>query len=48
MQGLGLTDPRKVAYDRPSPKLVAFLARHFDLHNGDLQPNRFMIFESFL
>jgi hypothetical protein len=38
----------QIAYDRPSPKLVAFLARHFDLHGGDLQPNRFMIFEGFL
>lgn len=42
------TQPIRLAYDRPSPKLVSFLARHFQLVNGDLQPNRFMIFEGFL
>lgn len=39
---------RSVAYDRPSPKLLAFLSKHYDLRHGDLQPNRFMIFEGFL
>jgi hypothetical protein len=39
--------PRLLAYDRPSPLLVAFLAKHFQMTAGDLQPNRFMIFGGF-
>jgi alpha-tubulin N-acetyltransferase 1 len=33
-----------LAYDRPSPKLTAFLAKHYGLTNADLQPNRYAIF----
>lgn len=40
-----INDPHRIAYDRPSPKLVSFLAKHFNLTGGDLQPNRFMVFE---
>lgn len=47
-QVLRVPGPHCVAYDRPSPKLVAFLARHCELRNGDLQPNRFMIFDGFI
>jgi hypothetical protein len=36
-----------MAYDRPSPKLISFMSRHFGLRDGDLQPNRYMIFEGF-
>ena len=41
-------NPCVFAYDRPSPKLISFLAKHYDMKNGDLQPNRFMIFDGFL
>jgi alpha-tubulin N-acetyltransferase 1 len=43
---MGFT-PAQMAYDRPSPKLTAFLQRHFSLGVGELQPNRFMVFEGF-
>jgi alpha-tubulin N-acetyltransferase 1 len=36
--------PHALAYDRPSPKLVSFLAKHHQLVNPDLQPNRYAIF----
>ncbi|RYY86961.1 GNAT family N-acetyltransferase [archaeon] len=36
--------PGQVAYDRPSPKLIPFLHKHYDLHQPDLQPNRYTIF----
>ncbi|KXS21322.1 DUF738-domain-containing protein [Gonapodya prolifera JEL478] len=37
--------PRHVCYDRPSPKLRAFLARHFGLTDGMVQPNNFLVFD---
>ena len=40
--------PCKVAYDRPSPKLLSFLSKHFSLTNPDAQPNRYTIYEGFL
>lgn len=40
--------PHKIAYDRPSPKLLAFMKKHFGLAQPDLQPNRFCLFEGFL
>ena len=40
-------DPRKIAYDRPSNLLSSFLAKHFDLHNPDVQPNRYAIYDGF-
>lgn len=36
--------PNTLAYDRPSPKLVSFLKKHYGLINSDLQPNRYAIF----
>jgi GNAT acetyltransferase, Mec-17 len=39
--------PEFLAYDRPSPKLVAFLAKHHGLVHGITQPNNFMIFRGF-
>mgnify|MGYP000179799578 CR=1 FL=1 len=36
--------PNTLAYDRPSPKLIAFLSKQYGLVNSDLQPNRFAIF----
>ena len=44
---LGLFDPVKLAYDRPSPKLIAFLRKNYKMINHDLQPNRFAIFDGF-
>lgn len=40
--------PHKIAYDRPSPKLLAFMRKHFGLAQPNLQPNRFCVFEGFL
>jgi alpha-tubulin N-acetyltransferase 1 len=39
--------PSQIAYDRPSPKLLAFMAKHFCLTIPDQQPNRFTLFEGF-
>lgn len=39
--------PHKIAYDRPSPKLLAFMKKHFRLAQPDLQPNRYCLFEGF-
>ncbi len=41
-------NPCFIAYDRPSPKLISFMAKHYNMKNGDLQPNRFMIFDGFI
>ncbi len=40
-------DPNQIAYDRPSPKLFAFLKKHYDLENPDVQPNKFAIYKHF-
>jgi len=32
------------AYDRPSPKLIPFLKKHYNLINHDLQPNKYAIY----
>lgn len=40
--------PHQVAYDRPSPKLLPFLLRHYQLSNPDAQPNKYTIFPGFL
>ncbi|EGD78930.1 hypothetical protein PTSG_01905 [Salpingoeca rosetta] len=37
-------DPTKMAYDRPSPKFIAFLAKHFGLRQFTPQVNNFVIF----
>eukprot|EP01031_Cornospumella_fuschlensis_P028038 gene28038-33856_t len=36
--------PGRIAYDRPSPKLLPFLSKHYALTSPDLQPNRYTIF----
>ena len=43
----GDANPCDLAYDRPSPKLIGFMKKHFALAKPDLQPNRFTIFEGF-
>ena len=35
---------KDLAYDRPSAKMLPFLAKHFGLHDFIEQPNRFVIF----
>lgn len=40
--------PSLLAYDRPSPKLIAFMAKHFQLTRPDLQPNKYTIFEGYV
>ena len=41
------TTPELVAYDRPSPKLLAFLRKHFGLQQFAPQRNNFVIFDAF-
>lgn len=38
------TSPEKLAYDRPSPKLIAFLAKHYSLKHYVPQNNNFVVF----
>ena len=38
---------RACAYDRPSPKMLPFLARHFGLREYTPQPNNFVVFEAY-
>lgn len=40
--------PSNLAYDRPSPKLIEFLKKHFQLCNPDFQPNRFVVYDGVL
>ena len=40
-------EPRKLAYDRPSPKLKAFLAKHYGLKSFVNQNNNFVIFDAY-
>lgn len=40
-------EPRQLAYDRPSPKLVAFLRKHCGLIEFFPQPNNFVIFDDY-
>jgi hypothetical protein len=39
--------PAKIAYDRPSPKFLSFLARHFNLRRPVQQANNYVIFKEF-
>lgn len=41
------TTPEQLAYDRPSPKLIRFLAKHCRLTKYALQQNNFVLFDSF-
>jgi alpha-tubulin N-acetyltransferase 1 len=41
------TQPEKLAYDRPSPKLLGFLRKHYSLSNYIPQNNNFVIFDKF-
>ena len=39
--------PERFAYDRPSPKLIGFLRKHYGLQDFVPQQNKFVIFEQF-
>ena len=39
--------PSRFAYDRPSPKLLGFLRKHYGLSDFVPQQNKFVIFEQF-
>lgn len=40
-------EPSQIAYDRPSPKLIGFLRKHYNLTNYVPQNNNFVIFNQF-
>ncbi|XP_056110442.1 alpha-tubulin N-acetyltransferase 1 isoform X3 [Rhinichthys klamathensis goyatoka] len=40
-------EPEQMAYDRPSPKFLSFLEKHFDLKNSVPQVNNFVVFDGF-
>ena len=48
MDAIGHPMPCTLAYDRPSPKLILFMAKHFNLTLPDLQPNKYTIFEGYV
>jgi len=39
--------PAKLAYDRPSPKLISFLAKHFNLKSFLPQNNNFVVYNQY-
>ncbi|KAL4629637.1 alpha-tubulin N-acetyltransferase 1 isoform X1 [Arapaima gigas] len=40
-------DPVQMAYDRPSPKFLSFLEKHYGLKNSVPQVNNFVVFDGF-
>ena len=39
--------PSKLAYDRPSPKLIAFLRKYYNLTDFDKQNNNYVVFKQY-
>eukprot|EP00002_Diphylleia_rotans_P001806 TRINITY_DN11040_c0_g1_i1.p1 TRINITY_DN11040_c0_g1~~TRINITY_DN11040_c0_g1_i1.p1 ORF type:complete len:299 (-),score=50.75 TRINITY_DN11040_c0_g1_i1:1044-1940(-) len=39
--------PHRLGYDRPSPKLIGFLSKHYQLSRFTPQPNNFVVFKDF-
>lgn len=39
--------PAKLAYDRPSNKLIGFLSKHYGLKNYVSQNNNFIVFNQY-
>lgn len=37
----------ELGYDRPSPKLLGFLAKHYKLRNYSPQSNNFVVYEEY-
>ena len=46
LQNEGLR-PENFAYDRPSPKLLGFLKKHYNLNSYSPQVNNFVIFDQY-
>lgn len=40
-------EPCEIAYDRPSPKLLSFLSKHYSLTRPDYQPNKYVIYPGY-
>ena len=40
-------DPSQFGYDRPSPKLIGFLRKHYGLVDFDPQPNNYVVFKAY-
>ena len=40
-------NPKELAYDRPSPKLISFLRKYFGLQGFIQQNNNFVVFDDF-
>jgi alpha-tubulin N-acetyltransferase 1 len=40
-------EPRKLAYDRPSPKLLSFLKKHYGLGSYTPQNNNFVVYHAY-
>ena len=40
----GILHPGRIAYDRPSTKMMAFLAKHYNLRDFVPQVNKFVVF----
>uniref|UniRef100_A0A9J8AAF7 Alpha-tubulin N-acetyltransferase 1 n=1 Tax=Cyprinus carpio carpio TaxID=630221 RepID=A0A9J8AAF7_CYPCA len=40
-------EPEQMAYDRPSPKFLSFLEKHYDLKSSVPQVNNFVVFSGF-
>ena len=40
-------EPAKVAYDRPSPKLLSFLSKHYGLKRYVPQNNNFVVYSQY-
>ena len=39
--------PEKLAYDRPSPKLIGFLKKHYELADYVPQNNNYVVFNRY-
>ena len=39
--------PSTLGYDRPSPKLLSFLSKHFNLKSYSPQSNNFVVFDEY-
>ncbi len=39
--------PNKIAYDRPSIKLISFLRKHYNLEKYDPQNNNFIVYDDY-
>ena len=47
LRGEGGPHPAKLAYDRPSTKLIGFLAKHYGLKNYVPQTNNYIVFNQY-